>query len=52
MCIRDSVYIVHRDRSVQAMRSRRYHVAEEAAVVDHLKERCAWLAARWAKGAS
>ncbi len=46
------VYIVHRDRSLQAMRSRRYHVAEDPAVLDHLKERCTWLAARWAKGAS
>jgi DNA polymerase-3 subunit alpha len=46
------VYIVNRDRSIQAMRSRRYHVAEGPAVVESLKERCAWLAARWAKGAS
>ena len=46
------VYIVHRDRSTQAMRSRRYHVAEGPAVLDHLKERCVWLAARWAKGAT
>jgi DNA polymerase-3 subunit alpha len=46
------VYIVHRDRSIQAMRSRRYHVAEGPAVLESLKGRCAWLAARWAKGAS
>ncbi len=46
------VYIVHRDRSTQAMRSRRYHVAEGAAVIDHLKQRCTWLSARWAKGTS
>jgi DNA polymerase-3 subunit alpha len=46
------VYIVHRDRSIQAMRSRRYHVAEGPAVLERLKERCAWLAARWARGAS
>jgi len=46
------VYIVHRDRSIQAMRSRRYHVAEGPAVLEDLQARCVWLAARWAKGAS
>ena len=46
------VYIVHRDRSIQAMRSRRYQVAEGPAVVERLKANCGWLAARWARGAS
>jgi len=46
------VFIVHRDRSIQAMRSRRYRVAEGPAVIERLRERCPWLAARWAKGAT
>jgi DNA polymerase-3 subunit alpha len=46
------VFIVHRDRSIEAMRSRRYHVSEDPAMVEQLKSRCPWLGARWARGAS
>ena len=46
------VYIVHPDRSIHAMRSRRYQVAEGPHVVAALRERCPWLAARWARGTS
>ena len=46
------VYIVHPDRSMHAMRSRRYRVAEDGAVIGALTERCPWLGARWQRGAS
>jgi DNA polymerase-3 subunit alpha len=46
------LYVVRPDHSRLAMRSKRYRVAEDDAVIASLRERCPGLRARWGRGAA
>jgi DNA polymerase III subunit alpha len=46
------LHIVRPDHSRQAMRSRRYRVADDEGVVATLRDRCPGLRVRWGKGAA